>query len=69
MGDLEKSERSPLPARLGGRDSDRVQGAGAQPAGRGRCSRGAQRPGLAFAEPDQLGEEKSGFFIRIGLGT
>lgn len=62
-------ERNPLPAGLGGRDSDRVQGAGTQPAGRGRCSREAQTPGLACADSDQLGEEKSGFFLRIGLGT
>ena len=67
-GGLGKSERSPLPPGLGGRDSDRVQGAGTQPAGRGCCTHGAQRLGLACAEPDQLGEEKLGFFLRIGLG-
>ena len=53
----------------GGCVSYRVQGAGTQPAGRGRCSHGARRHGLAWAEPDHLGEEKSGFFIRTELGT
>ena len=53
-------ERNPLPAGLGGRDSDRVQGAGTQPAGRGRCSRGAQTPGPGLRRFRPAGRKEVG---------